>query len=231
MTSVLLAGESGSVTEIIEIGPVNHVRKRSWAGIGRLARPFETAGLDVIALPYGPVPADLATPSVWVLSDLPFGAAEAFGILERITAQVPARSGLIMLGGAYSFAGLNALGGWQDPRGAALLPVAPSPIADDTERPDGVRLVPTDACPPALARLIEDAPPFFGYNRVEPRPGTSTLLRFSDGAVALVVSEPAPCRSVAFASDLLPHWGPAATDWDGLPAFLKALVAIAQGDA
>lgn len=37
MTSVVLAGESGSVTEIIEIGPIGMVRRRSWANLKPLA--------------------------------------------------------------------------------------------------------------------------------------------------------------------------------------------------
>jgi hypothetical protein len=60
------------------------------------------------------------------LSDLPFLAAEASGILGRLQVDVPARSGLVMIGGAFSFSGLKAVGGWQDPRGASLLPVEPT---------------------------------------------------------------------------------------------------------
>lgn len=231
MTSVVLAGESGAVTEIIEIGPVHHVRKRAWAGLDRLANPCTQAGLEVTALPYGPIPPDLATPDVWILSDLPFGAAAEFGILERIMADVPVRSGLVMIGGAYSYSGIHALGGWQDPRCAALLPVAPPPTADDTERPDGVRLVASEDCPQSLVSLLHEAPAFFGYNRLEPRAGSRVLSWFDDGAPAIVVSDPGPCRTVAFASDLLPHWGAASVQWGRLPDFLAALCAIAAGAA
>ena len=45
MTSVITAGESGSITEIIEIGPTSLVRHRSWANFQPLADACKTAGL------------------------------------------------------------------------------------------------------------------------------------------------------------------------------------------
>ena len=56
MTSVVLAGESGSITEIIEIGPTSLVRRRSWANLQPLADACKTAGLTTASLPYGPLP-------------------------------------------------------------------------------------------------------------------------------------------------------------------------------
>ena len=82
MTSVVLAGESGNVTEIIEIGPTSMVRRRSWANLKPLADACVSAGLTTTSLPYGPLANSIASPTVWLLSDLPFLAAEAFGILE-----------------------------------------------------------------------------------------------------------------------------------------------------
>ena len=45
MTNVITAGESGSITEIIEIGPTSLVRRRSWANFQPLADACKTAGL------------------------------------------------------------------------------------------------------------------------------------------------------------------------------------------
>jgi uncharacterized membrane protein len=227
--NVVLAGESGSVTEVIEIGPTSLVRHRTWANLEPLADGCNRAGLSATILPYGPLQDGLASPTVWLLSDLPFLAAQSFGVLERLEMDVPARSGLVMIGGAFSFSGLKAVGGWQDPRGAALLPVEPLAGADDTEVPAGIRLVPTAGCPSELASLLSEAPPFFGYNRLRPRTGSRLLARFEDGQPALVVSATAPCRTVAFASDLLPHWGPTIAGWARLPAFLSALCSLAAG--
>ena len=230
MTSVVLAGESGNVTEIIEIGPTSMVRRRSWANLKPLADACVSAGLTTTSLPYGPLANSIASPTVWLLSDLPFLAAEAFGILGRLQADVPARSGLVMIGGAYSFSGLQAIGGWQEPRGASLLPVEPTVGADDVEAPNGVRLVATANCPPGFAPLLADSPPFFGYNRLRPRGDSRVLAEFEDGAPALIVSASTPRRVVAFASDLLPHWGPTHAQWEGLPALLAAFCALAAGD-
>ena len=157
MTSVVLTGEFGNITEIIEIGPTSLVRRRSWANLQPLAHACKTAGLTTTSLPYGPLPDGLASPTVWLLSDLPFLAAEEFGILGRLQVDVPARSGLVMIGGAFSFGGLKAVGGWQDPRGASLLPVEPTAGADDTEVPNGIRLVPLVAARRGLPRCSRTA--------------------------------------------------------------------------
>jgi hypothetical protein len=92
VTSVVLAGESGSITEIIEIGPTSLVRRRSWAKLQPLADACKTAGPMIASLPYGPLPDGLASPIVWSLSDLPFLTAEAFGIPGRLQIDVPVRS-------------------------------------------------------------------------------------------------------------------------------------------
>jgi uncharacterized membrane protein len=228
--NVVLAGESGSVTEVVEIGPTSLVRHRTWANLQPLAEGCKRAGLSATILPGGPLHSGLATPTVWLLSDLPFLAAESFGVLDRLEIDVPARSGFVMIGGAFGFSGLKAVGGWQDPRGAALLPVEPMAGADDTEVPAGIRLVPTADCPGEFASLLAEAPPFYGYNRLRPRNGSRLLARFEDGQPALVVSAPAPRRTVAFASDLLPHWGPTVAAWERFPALLSALCSLAAGD-
>jgi Putative glutamine amidotransferase len=229
MTRVALAGESGQITEIVEIGPTRVVRHRTWAGLGPLVEASSRAGLVTTALECGPIAADIAAPDVWLLSDLPRPAADAFGILGRLLADVPGSAGLVMVGGAYSFEGLDGMGGWFDPASARLLPLVAPSAPDATEAPGGVRLVPLPSCPAGLAGLLVAAPSFFGYNKLRPRGDAVVLAVFDDGAPALVASEPSPCRSVAFASDLLPHWGPFAKDWDGLSAFLRELVDLAAG--
>ena len=229
VTKVTLAGESGQITEIIQIGPAHLVRHRTWSGLDPLVEACATAGLEVSAVRLGSVPDLTHRPDVWLISDLPLIAADEFGILEVLVADVPSKSGLIVVGGAFSFAGLDGVGGWQDPRGAAILPVALQPYADATERPAGVQLVPSPECPDDLVRLLTAAPPFFGYNLVAPLENATVLARFDDGAPALVASRAEPNRSIAFTSDLLPHWAPAGAGWDGLPAFLRALCDLARG--
>jgi uncharacterized membrane protein len=231
MTRITLAGESGEITEIVDIGPSRFVRHRAWEGLGPLVDACSRAGLSPLALPCAPIPPSLGRPDVWLLSDLPRPAADAFGILDRLLADVPGSCGLIMIGGAYSFEGLEGAGGWFEPRSMALLPLVPPRGPDATEAPGGVRLVPTGQCPGSLARVVASAPPFFGYNWLQPRPGSHVLAAFDDGAPALIVSDPTPCRSVAFASDLLPHWGPLTRDWTGLAAFLLALSDLDTGAA
>ena len=230
MTRVVLAGESGNITEIVEVGPTSLVRHRPWANLRPLAEACRAAGLSPTILPLGALPPDLPAPDVWLLSDLPFLAAESFGILDRLTADVPARSGLVMIGGAFSFSGLKAIAGWGDPRGATLLPVEPIAGADDTEKPAGVRVVPTDRCPAGLASVLAEAPPFFGYNRLRPRDDAEVLARFDDGQPALIAAARGPRGSVAFASDLLPHWAPEIAGWKRFADLVGGLCALAAGE-
>ncbi len=229
LISVLLAGESGEITETVKVGPVELVRGRPWQNLGPLADACTRGGMSATALSYGRIPEGLERPNIWLLSDLPFAAADVFGILDRLTADVPERSGLVMIGGAFSFVGLDRLGGWQDPRGAALLPVALADAADAAEAPAGVQIVPTRGCPAELRRVLAEAPPFLGYNRLQPKTTALVLANFNDGSPALVISKSAPRRSVAFASDLLPHWAPTAAAWEGLPALLRGLCELAMG--
>jgi uncharacterized membrane protein len=228
MATIAIAGESGEITEIVQIGPAHLVRHRTWYGLDPLVQALAGRGFEVTTIRPGPVLDPIPHPDVWIISDLPLISAAAFGILDVLAADVPGRSGLIAIGGAFSFAGLNAAGGWQDPRGASLLPVAMWPFADATERPAGVRLIPTPECHEELGRLLTEAPPFFGYNLVEPLETATVLAKFDDGAPALIVSRANPNRSIAFTSDLLPHWAPDAVRWNGLPAFLQALYDLAR---
>ena len=76
MTSVVLAGDLGNITEIIEIGPTSLVRHRPWANLRPLAEACSASGFSPTILPLGDLPEDLPAPDVWLLSDLPFLAAE-----------------------------------------------------------------------------------------------------------------------------------------------------------
>jgi uncharacterized membrane protein len=225
--NVALTGESGELTETFDIGPTRYVRHQPWAGLGPIAEACATAGMSPIVVPYGPLAAGLDDPDVWFLSDLSRPAAALFGTLDRLRASVPRISGLIMVGGYFSFCGLDGLGGWQDPSSASLLPVVMAPDSDAVQMPEGVRLEPTPDCPRDLAIILKAAPTFFGYNRVDPGEGSIVLARFAGMSPALVCSGEGRRRTVAFMSDLLPHWALSISSWDRFPDLMRALCVLA----
>jgi uncharacterized membrane protein len=225
--TVALAGESGELTEIFDIGPTRYVRKRPWEWLGPIADGCTRAGIRPIVVPYGPLASGLEDPDAWLISDLPRPAASVFGILDRLRAGVPQASGLLMIGGFFSFAGFEGLGGWQDSSAAALLPVAMHPDSDTVDAPDGVRIVASPTCPRSLGDLLAAAPPFYGYNRVEPTGDSIVFARFSDGSPALVCAGEGGHGLVAFASDLMPHWAPTLSTWSRFPDLLLGLCELA----
>jgi hypothetical protein len=224
---VALAGESGQLTETFDIGPTRYVRTRPWEWLSPIADACRTAGISPVVVPYGPFDAGIVDPDAWLISDLPRPAAAEFGILDRLRDGVPRASGLVMVGGFFSFSGFDGLGGWQDASSAGLLPVAMDPVSDATDAPDGVTIVPSSDCPRALAEILAATPPFYGYNRLEPRDGSFVLARFSDWAPALVCSAAGGHGLVAFASDLMPHWAPTLSVWPRFPDLVRALCELA----
>ena len=190
-----------------------------------------SAGLTTTSLPYGPLANSIASPTVWLLSDLPFLAAEAFGILARLQVDVPARSGLVMIGGAYSFqriasdwrlagpARRSAAAGGADSWGRRRRSAEWRTTCRDRA------IAPRALLPCSLTARHSSATIACGR-----APSPDVLAEFEDGEPALIVSASTPRRVVAFASDLLPHWGPTHAQWEGLPALLAALCALAAGD-
>jgi hypothetical protein len=224
VTRVVVVGERGDVTQTVRVGPAVLVRSQTWDDLSRLTGVVRAAGLVADALDPRAGCGDLPEPDAWLLSDLPFAAAVATGLFERL-ADPAGTAGIVMLGGALSFAGQHGAGGWAGAEPIALLPVIVGTTDDAREAPEGLRLRPTSDCPADLAALLGNAPPLFGRNAVTARAGATVLAEFGGGGPAIAVSERGGRRRAVFASDLMPHWGAAIADWAGLPALVAALVA------
>jgi uncharacterized membrane protein len=122
--------------------------------------------------------------------------------------------GLAMIGGYLSFAGIEGKANYARTPVADVLPVEIEQADDRVEQPEDnvpVRLGEHDV----TAGLPDRWPSLLGYQRVVARPG-SHLLASVNGDPLLVVGQAGSGRTLAFTSDIGPHWAPPAfLEWEG----------------
>lgn len=164
--------------------------------------------------------------ALYVISDYP-SARFLPGQLAHVAERVRAGSGLVMLGGWESYYG--RLGEYDRTALAEVLPVR---MLDSDDRRNCAQpcLIRKVTEHPILDGLPWDQPPGIGgFNAVEPKPGSQTLLqsiRFSvrwdgnrfefrpgDEAPLLVVGTWGLGRTAALATDVAPHWVGGLVDW------------------
>ena len=108
-----------------------------------------------------------------------------------------------------------------------VLPVNCLAINDDrAETPEGVTVV-IEQPEHSIVKDIDwtTCPPFNGYNRVEVKPNAKVLARVREsGDPLIVVGEFEKGRSLAFTSDIAPHWGAGFQEWSYCERFLEQVV-------
>jgi uncharacterized membrane protein len=126
--------------------------------------------------------------------------------LKLINEYVRAGGGLLMIGGWMTFSGMEGKARYASSPLAEILPVKMLSHDDRVEAPEG--LVPLVAQPnhPILAGIPTEWPFFLGYNKL--LPGSGQILMTIAGDPFLAVDTVGKGRVGAFASDVLPHWGP-----------------------
>lgn len=139
--------------------------------------------------------------------------------LKALRDYAAAGGGVGMIGGYYSFQGINGAARYRGTALEAALPVMIHPFDDRIEVPEG--FTPAVSAPGhALLQGVTGAmPPLLGLNEVVARPGAATLMAAPDsegGHPLLVVGEHGAGRTLAWTSDIGPHWLPQAVlDWPG----------------
>ena len=141
--------------------------------------------------------------------------------LQLIHDYVLAGGGLAMVGGYYSFQGINGAARYRATPVEQVLPVRIHPYDDRVEIPQGfsAELVQTEH--PLLAGLDQDWPLLLGINelRLKTAPEVELLAKLPDaegGHPLLAVGRFGRGRSLAWASDMGPHWAPQPfVDWPG----------------
>ncbi len=147
--------------------------------------------------------------------------------LESIREFVRNGGGLIMIGGWESFTGRRGVGNWGDTPVEEALPVECLDVNDDRrESPQGVHIQTLVSDHPVTAGLDwESCPVFTGYNRIMAKPEATVLAKVKEyNDPFIVVQRFGKGRSMAFASDISPHWGAGFQRWKNYgKSFVQAI--------
>ncbi len=123
--------------------------------------------------------------------------------------------GLAMCGGYYSFAGIYGQAKYYRTTIEQILPVNIYPFDDRVELPEGVTPQIAQRGHPILKGVPTDWPALLGLNELELKPEADLLLKAGQYPL-LAVQKAGHGRTLAWASDIGPHWCPSAfVSWKG----------------
>jgi uncharacterized membrane protein len=172
--------------------------------------PMTAEGLDE----YGAVIlSDLGSNTLLLHPDVWLKGRPVPNRLKLIRDYVARGGGLMMIGGYYSFQGFNGAARWHKSPVEEVLPVTCQPFDDRVEIPEGFRAELTAPDHPILAGLDGEWPLLLGLNEVtlKTRADVHLLARApaaEGGHPLLAVGTHGRGRSVAWTSDIGPHWLP-----------------------
>ncbi|SNS49905.1 Uncharacterized membrane protein [Micrococcales bacterium KH10] len=238
MARILFAGESWSVTSVHSKGFDSFTTTDYAEGGDAIIQAWRDGGHEVtyqpshVAAKEFPSSVDeLNDFDVVVLSDIgsntlllpamTFIKGQSTGNrLEALREWTLAGGGFAMVGGYLTFQGIEAKANYRSTAIADVLPVTMEIGDDRAEHPEGITPQFTGDHPilGSLPQDTQDIPALLGYQRLEPKDNSSTLMTVGLHPL-LVVSEAGQGRSLAYASDVGPHWAPEAfTGWTGFTA-------------
>jgi uncharacterized membrane protein len=138
--------------------------------------------------------------------------------------------GLIMAGGYLSYQGINGVARYHGTPVEESLPVKMQPYDDRIERPEGIQPRKTRVTHQITKELPSLWPHILGYNRVIVKNGMKVLATVGSDPL-LVVGEHGEGRSVAWTSDIGPHWCPRDfAEWEGYTKLWRRMVSWASGE-
>lgn len=148
--------------------------------------------------------------------------------LKLLKRYVEAGGGLAMIGGYYSFQGWAGGARYRGTAVEAVLPVSIHPWDDRIEVPEGFRATVSQPSHPLLAGVATEWPVMLGLNEVVAKPEATVLAHAPDEDGAhplLVVGHHGAGRTLAWTTDMGPHWLPqAAIDWAGFVPLWRNLL-------
>jgi uncharacterized membrane protein len=132
-----------------------------------------------------------------------------------------AGGGLVMVGGYFSFQGIDGRARWHRTPVEEALPVECLPFDDRVELPEGMTAEVVAPGHPVVSGLAAPWPLLLGVNEVRARARHDVTVvarvpQEQGGHPLLVTGSYGKGRSVAWTSDIGPHWLPQPfSDWDG----------------
>ncbi len=145
--------------------------------------------------------------------------------MHLISEWVNSGGGLMMAGGYQSFQGFQARAGYFGTPIEKVLPVSLFPYDDRVEAPQGVTPIiePVEHVITEALRGLE-VPSVLGYQRLKAKGGASVLMTV-EGDPFLTVAAIGEGRSLAYATDVSPHWAPPAfMEWDGYGTLMNSMI-------
>jgi len=237
MARVLIAGESWTTTSIHVKGFDSFTTVAYEEGVDALRGVLLGGGHDVTFMPNHVAATDfpytageLAAWDVVVLSDIGsntllvppvvFSRFEAKpNRLAALRDWTRAGGGLAMVGGYLSFQGIEAKANYRGTPVAGVLPVELEAGDDRVESPEHATPTLTAVAHPVTEGLPERWPEILGYQRVRALDGAQVLATVGDDPL-VVVGAVGEGRSLAYTTDVGPHWAPPAfLAWDGYARF------------
>ena len=186
--------------------------------------PFAMEGLapyDIIILSDIGANTFLLPPDVWLRSKT---VPNRLRLLKEWVAQ---GGNLLMIGGYFSFQGIDGRARWRNTAVEDTLPVTCHPWDDRVEIPEGAQadiLLPDH---PVMAEMPAAWPPILGVNEGMVRNGATVVARLPEdqgGHPLLVLGQHGQGRTAAWTSDVGPHWlSPEFCDWPGYGTLWKNL--------
>lgn len=115
--------------------------------------------------------------------------------------------GFAMIGGYFSFQGVDGKARYKDTEIGEILPIEMLSYDDRVEMPQGARVEIVKNDHPVLEGITGEWPLFLGYNRLMEKKGATVLAKCGKD-VFMAAQDYGKGRTFAFASDCAPHWGP-----------------------
>lgn len=189
--------------------------------------PFEMAGLDVYDVI---ILSDIGANSLLLPPDVWLHSRTVPNRLKLIKAWVEKGGSLLMVGGYFSFQGIDGKARWRRTAVEDVLPVTCLPYDDRVEIPEGT--TPKIELPdhPVMAGLDGEWPLLLGVNEVElrEREDVEVIARLPDdqgGHPLLVLGRFGKGKTAAWTSDIGPHWlSPAFCEWEGYGRLWKNIL-------
>ena len=154
--------------------------------------------------------------------------------LKLIRRYVANGGGLMMIGGYFSFQGINGGARYRGTPIEDVLPVEILPYDDRVEVPEGFTPAIRNGRHPILQGFRGTWPSLLGFNEVKAKPDGEVLATVSRsyGAKPLLVAGAyGKGRSLAWTSDIGPHWVPPEfSDWKGYGRLWRQSLAWLAGD-
>jgi uncharacterized membrane protein len=240
---VLLAGESW-VTTSTHVKGFNRFSASDYqTGIGALQAALKGSEIVLVHLPGHLVPTEfpssleaLKAYDVVVLSDIGSDSLllhpDTFlrgkrtpNRLKLIAEWVEGGGGFLMVGGYMTFQGIDGAARYRGTPVEKILPIRMHTVDDRVEVPEGFEPVVVGAGDhPVLKGIDAPWPYLLGYNEVAAKTDATMLLRTGPGDAhpLLVVGKHGAGRTMAWTSDIGPHWLPEAfSAWAGYGRFWR----------